>query len=74
MFFSLEAKDIMSSKLLCILPHSSVQHVITLLKETNHNSFPVVTPDNVKGDKEELDVIEQLPTGIASENLRFRVG
>ncbi|XP_075266175.1 H(+)/Cl(-) exchange transporter 6-like [Convolutriloba macropyga] len=70
---SLEAKDIMSSRLLCVLPHSTVEHVIALLGDKSyHNAFPVVTPDNVRQDKEEMQVIEKLSLGLATENLKFR--
>ena len=63
----------MEPRLQCLLPYSTVGHVMKLLQNTTHNSFPVVTPDQVTIDKEEMDVIESLPIGVTQQNLRFRV-
>jgi len=68
----LEARDVMESRLHCLLPHSTVESVIKLLKTTKHHSFPVVTPDSPLMDKEEADFIKSLDPGITSENIKFR--
>jgi len=69
---SLEARDIMTSKLLCVLPHSTVEQVIAVLKDASmHNGFPVITPDSVRPQSEEVPVIDELKGGV-KENIRFR--
>ena len=63
----------MEHKLRCLMPHSTLQHVMRLLKDTKHNAFPVVTPDNPTAQIEESEMVDKLPTTLAAQNIRYRV-